>query len=102
MVRERLSFADVLFDKAASLPVKEELRSLIKEFIALGARYKESILCNDGTRYIDWFREESGVPDWASFFRYYDIFSIWERKEWTPKRIQIMRNLFNLTTLEKI
>ena len=102
MVRERLSFADALFDKAASLPVKEELRSLIKEFIALGARYKESILCNDGTRYIDWFRNESCVPDWASFFRYYDIFSIWERKEWTPKRIQIMRNLFNLTTLEKI
>lgn len=102
MVRERLLFAGGLFEKETPLPVKEELRTLIKEFIALGVQYKETMYCDDGTRYIDWFRTESSMPDWASFFRFYDIFSIWERKEWAPKRIQIMRNLFNLTTREKI
>ena len=101
MIIERLFFAGTLFDNEFDLPAKEELRALIKEFIALGVRYKETVLCDDGTRYIDWFRTESGMSDWASFFRYYDMFSIWKRKEWTPKRIQNMRKLFDAATLDK-
>lgn len=102
MIRERLYFAKLLFEDSTPSFIKEGLRDMIKEFIVLGVKYKESVVCNDGTRYIDWFRIESSIPDWASFFRYYDIFSIWERKEWTPKRIQNMRKLFNLTSLKKI
>ncbi len=102
MIRERLCFAAGLFDKEAPSHVKEELRTLIKELIVLGVQYKETVYCDDGTMYKDWFRTESSLPDWASFFRYYDIFSIWEKKEWTPKRIQNMRKLFTATTLKKL
>lgn len=102
MIRERMFLAEVLFDKETPSHVKEELRNLIKELIVLGVQYKETVYCDDGTMYKDWFRTESSVPDWASFFRYYDIFSIWERKEWTPKRTQNMRKLFTATSLRKL
>lgn len=102
MIRERLFLAGALFDKQTPSHVKEELRTLIKELIVLGVQYKESVYCEDGVKYKDWFRTESNEPDWASFFRYYDIFSIWERKEWTPKRIQNMRKLFTATSLKKL
>lgn len=102
MVKERLRFADLLFRKETPLLVKEELISMIKEIIALVVYYKESLYSEGEMKYIDWFRIESSVSDWASFFRYYDVFSIWKKKEWTPKRIQNMRKLFQLTSLEKL
>ena len=102
MVKERLLFVDPLFRKGMPDSEKEELKSLIKEIIALVVHYKESLYCKGDIKYIDWFRTESNVSDWASFFRFYDIFSIWEKKEWTPKRIRNMRKLFTLITLEKL
>ena len=72
------------------------MRDLIKEVIVLGVHYKELIESMDGDLYKDWFRKESSIEDWASFFRVYDIFSIWEKKEWTRQRIQNMRYLFDL------
>lgn len=102
MVRWRFLFASVLFDKSAPYHLKEDLRTMIKEIIALSVQYKETLYCEDGTKYIDWFRSESNISDWASFLRYYDIFSIWQRKELTPKRIQNMRKLFTSTSMKKI
>ena len=101
MVKERFLFLDFLFGKEKIQYMKDELRNLIKEYIVLGVKYKEGLECNDGGKYIDWFRKESDISDWASFFRYYDIFSIWRKKEWTPKRIQNMRKLFVMTCVEK-
>jgi len=102
MIKERLFFANCLFDKETPLSVKEELVSLIKEIIALVVYYKESLHSINDMKYIDWFRTESNISDWASFFRYYDVFSIWGKKEWTPRRIQNMRKLFQMTSLEKL
>ena len=73
-----------------------------KEIITLGALYKEVVSTNDGGLYKDWFRKESTVEDWASFLKLYDIFSIWERKEWTRTRIQNMRYLFDLILAPKL
>lgn len=102
MVKERLLLADPLFQIGLPESEKEELKTLIKEIIVLVVHYKESLYCNGDMKYIDWFRTESNVSDWASFFRLYDIFSIWTKKEWTPKRIQNVRKLFNLVSLEKL
>lgn len=102
MVKERLFVLGGLFDNKKDDFFKEELISLIKEFFALGIQYKELYQDKDGQKYIDWFRNESTEADWASFLRYYDIFDIWEKKKWTPKKIQNMRKLFRLTTMENI
>lgn len=74
---------------------QEELVSLIKEILVIVVLFTEAIEDDDGIKYKDWFREESSMEDWASFFRYYNMFSIWEKKEWTNKRIQNMRYLFD-------
>ncbi len=102
MIKERLFISDLLFNRETPLVVKDGLLSLIKEIIALAVHYKESLHSKGEMKYIDWFRTESSISDWASFFRYYDVFSIWKKKEWTPKRIQNMRKLFQLTSLEKL
>lgn len=102
MVKERLILADSLFRKGMPDSEKEELKSLIKELIVLVVHYKESLYCKGNMKYIDWFRTESNVSDWASFFRFYNLCSIWEKKEWTPKRIQNMRKLFYQISLEKL
>ena len=102
MVKERFAFSNSLFNDKVSPLIKEEIRGLIKELIVLGVQYKEKYLSKNGGKYKEWFRTESNVCDWASFLRYYDIFSIWERKKWTPKIIRNMRTLFAMTSIEKL
>ena len=87
----------VLFFKCADKFARETLREMFKEVLVLVTKYKELKENYEGVLYKDWFRKESSIADWASFFKYYNIFSIWQKKEWTPKRIQKMRYLFELS-----
>ena len=96
MVKERLFVLEYLFNDDTDSGLKIIMIDLIKEIISLGVHYKESVRTNDGELYKEWFRKESTISDWASFFRYYDIFGIWQKKVWTRKRIQNMRKLLNL------
>ena len=95
MVKERMIILRSLFGKEMDAFHQEELVSLIKEILVIVVLFTEAIEDDDGIKYKDWFREESSMEDWASFFRYYNMFSIWEKKEWTNKRIQNMRYLFD-------
>ncbi len=96
MVMERLYVLDFLFDNKNKWPYKQSLIDLIKEILVIGVRFREAVETEDGEPYKEWFRKESTEEDWASFFRYYNIFSIWQKKEWTRKRIQNMRVLYDL------
>ncbi len=102
MVKERFCFLDALFSNNVNPVRKEAARGVLKELLVLGVQYKEELYCMDGRKYREWFRSESNLADWASFFRFYDIFSIWQKKEWTPKRIQNMRKLLDVATTDKI
>ncbi len=97
MIKERLVVLPLLFGKDTAEKSRDDLKDLIKEILVLGVEYKEMIEINEDSLFKDWFRKESSMADWASFFRYYDIFSIWQKKEWTSKRIQIMRYLFDIS-----
>ena len=100
MVKERFFVLDYLFRPGVDEFNREVMRHMIKEIIALGVRYKE-IIGADEVLYRDWFREHSDKTDWASFLRYYNIFAIWQEKEWTNKRIKNMRKLFDLVLRPK-
>ena len=97
MVKERRFVVDYLFSKRTDWCSKETMTDLIKEIIVLCVHYKEIVETEEGELYKEWFRKESTEEDWASFFRYYDLFSIWQKKEWTNKRIQNMRRLIDMT-----
>ena len=43
--------------------------------------------------YKDWFRSETCMKDWASFMRDYNVFSVWNRKEWTNRKIKNARKM---------
>jgi len=81
--------------------VKDELdaehlyhREQYVESLALFVFIKENT-CTEGGLYKDWFSENTGLEDWASFFEEYDVFEIWHKKEWTNKRIRLMRKLLS-------
>ncbi len=94
MVKERQNILDFLFDDGVSDSSKKWLMDLVKETIVLCVYYKECMADDNSELYKEWFRKESTLADWASFLRYYDLFSIWQKKEWTRKRIHCMRALF--------
>ena len=101
MVKERLLILPYLFGKKTDDIRRRTMKELIKEILVLVVQYTELMGADDGGTYKDWFRKESSMEDWASFFRFYDIFAIWQRKEWTRTRIQNVRYLFNLTLTPK-
>ncbi len=97
MVKGRILMSPYLFGKNTEGFGRETMKDMIKEILVLVTRYKEGLETKDGELYKDWFRKESSLTDWASFFRYYDVFSIWQKKNWTQKRIQKMRYLFDMS-----
>ena len=101
MVKERQYVLDYFFDEEKDLYSKNVMMDLIKEILVIGVYYKEIIETNEGEPYKEWFRKESTEEDWASFFRYYNLFDIWRKKEWTRKRIQNMRLLLDLVIRSK-
>ena len=94
MIKGRIIVSPVLFGKEVDAITRETMKDLLKEILVLVTKYNELVEVKDGRLCKDWFREESSLADWASFFRFYDVFSIWHKKEWTPKRIPKMRYLF--------
>lgn len=101
MVKERLNFLEYLFDERIDKQYKNEIMDLIKETLVIVVYYKEYLVTNEGELYKEWFRKESTEEDWASFFRYYNMFDIWQRKEWTRKRIQNLRTLLDRVAYPK-
>ena len=90
MVKERSIVLNDLLLPEIHGERKELLRNRIKEVLVAATK----LYAYEQNR--KWFMEETTQEDWASFFRYYDMFSIWKKKKWTRKRIQYMRRLLDL------
>ena len=97
MVRERFFVLDYLFNGRVDPVNRQVMIDMIKEILVLVTKYKECVESKEGELYKDWFRKQSTMKDWASFFRWYQIFEIWEPKEWSRTRIQNMRKLIEAT-----
>ncbi len=101
MVKERRYVLDYIFDKDINPHSKITMMNLMKEILVVGVCYREVYQTNEGELYKEWFRKESTEEDWASFFRCYNLFDIWRKKEWTRKRIHNMRMLLDLVIQSK-
>ena len=96
MIKERLNVLESLFIKSTDEADYNSLKERIKETIVLVTNYSELVTLSQGGLLKDAFREKTSIEDRASFLRYYNIFSCWKKKEWTRKRIQNMRKLYEL------
>ena len=103
MVRERILFLPYLYlceDENAMARLdeaeeNEEVFDKVREILVLVEYYKSLYETESGELYKEWFKKESNIHDWASFMRYYNVFVIWEEKEWPQhKRIKNMRKIF--------
>lgn len=95
MVKERKIILPFLFGKDTDENERIIMKELIKEILSVNV-YENEMLYTGDELYKEWFRRESTMEDWASFLRIYDIFSVWQKKEWTRARIQNMRYLFEM------
>ena len=96
MVKERQFYLEYLLDNETNQYYKSIMMDIIREMIVLSVYYKMTITSTENTLYIDWFLKESDTADWASFFRYYDLFSIWEKKELSKTKIRNIRKIYDV------
>lgn len=101
MIKERITTFLGMFYCDLSPDFYEEMRNLIKEIFVLGIQYKELMRTEDGELYKDWFQNNTSVKDWASFLKEYNLFAIWQKKEWTNKSIKNMRYLISVLFNQK-
>ncbi len=102
MVMLRQEIIPYMFSQSTDQFRREELKNLIMETLVLCVQCLETMVDEAGELYKDWFRKESCMEDWASFLRAYNIFEIWQKKEWTNKRIRNMRYLFEQILAPKL
>mgnify|MGYP007038293948 CR=1 FL=1 len=50
----------------------------------------------EGGTYADWFKDNTDIHDWASFFREYNVFDTWHEKKWTNKKIKKARKILEM------
>jgi len=72
------------------------LRERIAESIALITIMKEKTTSIDGGLYRDWIVNQVDKHDIADFYRKYNVFRVWEKKQLNNKRIHNMRILYDM------
>ena len=48
----------------------------------------------------DWFVRETTIDDWADFLKEYNLFAVYNKKEWTDQRIRKVRDLIKMMTIK--
>ena len=97
MIVERNLIADDIIEDELFVPFPfgNDYLDRYVESLTLACLIKEQIQTEDGVLLRDCFAEQTDAHDWASFFRFYNVFAIHDKeKEWTNKRIKNMRYLF--------
>lgn len=97
MIKERQFLIPCFIVEGAVDLETEYYRTKYVEIIGLTALFKE-MESEEGGLYIDWFKDNTNMKDWASFIEEYEIFDTWHKKEWTRKRIRNARKLLEKLT----
>ncbi len=100
MIKERPFLLYYLMNPETKQHDAETMKSMIRELLVVYVHYMETVTATDGGLYKDWFKKKSSIADWASFLRYYNVFSIWQKKEWTRTRIQNMRKILDVMFID--
>lgn len=63
------------------------------ELLVIMAQLNSGIKLANGNTLREQFAKETTMEDWASFFKEYDIFAAWHKKELSSIRIKNMRKI---------
>ena len=96
MIKERQYVIEDLITNDKSNTMAWLLRDKYVE-IAVGLTgLFQNMTSTEGGLYKDWFKNNTTMEDWASFFEDYDVFSCWHEKTWTNKKIRNARKLLGM------
>lgn len=72
------------------------------ELLWMNAQLCAGLKSEDGKTMRQYFAEETKLEDWASFFREYDVFKAWHKKELNNTRIRNMRKVMSQIRMKDI
>ena len=70
-------------------------RGIFAEYLFVIAQLNKGIQLANGQTLREWFADNTRMEDWASFFRDYNIFTAWNKKELGNTTIRNMRKIMN-------
>ena len=94
MIKPRQNMIDVLVP--ADLKWSDEIefdQRCYAELLVIMAQLNNGIKLANGNTLREQFAKETTMEDWASFFKEYDIFAAWNKKELSSIRIRNMRKI---------
>jgi hypothetical protein len=94
MIRPRQNMIDVLVP--TDLKWSDEIefdQRCYAELLVIMAQLNNGIKLTNGNTLREQFAKETTIKDWASFFKEYDIFAAWNKKELSSIRIRNMRKI---------
>ncbi len=95
MIKERQRVLDLLIFQGEPDPMDLSIRDKYAEIVGvMGLLF--NITCTEGGTYADWFKDNTDIHDWASFFREYNVFDTWHEKKWTNKKIKKARKILEM------
>lgn len=96
MIKPRQKMVDLLVP--ADLKWSDEIefdQRCYAELLVIMAQFNNGIRLTNGNTLREQFAKETTMEDWASFFRDYDMFGAWHKKELSNNRIRNMRKVLN-------
>ncbi len=96
MIKPRQNMIDVLVP--ADLKWSDEIefdQRCYAELLVIMAQLNNGIKLANGNTLREQFAKETTMEDWASFFKEYDIFAAWNKKELSSVRIRNMRKILD-------
>ena len=97
MIKDRIDLIPEYFDKTNHPYLVEIMKAKFLEVLTMKVMFM-TMTSKVGGKYIDWFADSVNDIDIASFFRDYDVFSIWKRKSFNNERIKKLRYILELTS----
>lgn len=94
MVRPRQKMIDILVPK--DLKISDDLEvdnRCYAELLVIMAQLNNHLKLVNGNTLREQFAKETTLEDWASFFREYDMFGAWHKKELSNNKIRNMRKV---------
>lgn len=92
MIKERQRLIPDFISKESYSPVMKIYIDKYVEIVGLIMIFN-NLTSVDGGLYKDWFKRNTDKNDWVSFLEEFDLFSTWHKKEWTNKKISLVRKL---------
>ena len=95
MIKDRQIFVNNFFEMDWSEAWTCYYMNKYAELVSFTSLYN-TLQSIDECPYREWFKNNTNMEDWASFFEEYDVFESWNKKKWTNDKIRKTRMILEM------